>query len=209
MICRGEYRGCIKRDINEEEIKSALTKAKEMIEIAIQSEKLLQVSMYRFQNMCFLYCEAEEKLPQPENFLTELNPFLEDWPEEEGKRKWVFMYPVYYHSIPGDTNEWRTDRKGKMRIGRIAFLKKDKWASYVYWHHALVEEGLFCGDQFQFISLHENILFSYFEEPKTMVNIQKRQEESKVIEKWMNCNPKTYFEREKTDEQNFYIMEQL
>ena len=42
-----------------------------------------------------------------------------------------------------------------------------------------------------------------------MVNIQKRQEESKVIEKWMNCNPKTYFEREKTDEQNFYIMEQL
>ena len=54
MICRGEYRGCIKRDINEEELKSALTKAKEMIEIAIQSEKLLQESMYRFQNMCFL-----------------------------------------------------------------------------------------------------------------------------------------------------------
>ncbi len=209
MICRGEYRGCIKKNVNKEKFKSALAKAKGRAEKMIQSGALLQVSIYRFQNMCFLYCEAEENIPQPESFLTELNPFLEDWPEEEGKQKWTFMYPIYYHSVPGDKEEWRNGRNEKKQIGRIAFLKKEKWSSYVYWHRALVEEGLFCGDQFQFISLHENILFSYFEEPKTMVNIKKKHEESKVIEKWMNCVPKTHFEREKTCGQNFYIMEQL
>lgn len=111
------------------------------------------------------------------------------------------------HSV--DKEEWRSGRIGKKQVGRIAFLKKEKWASYVYWHKALVEEGLFCGDQYQFISLHENILFSYFEEPKKMVNIRRTSESSMIIEGWLNSDPKSHFCRNKTGGENFYIMEQL
>ncbi|MGI5947442.1 MAG: hypothetical protein ACOX8K_08565 [Lachnospiraceae bacterium] len=168
MICRREYRGCLQTKVDEEKLKQALVKANNEAENFIKAERLLQASLYRFQNMCFLYCEAEGDFSQPENFLAELSPFLEDWPEE-----------------------------------------KEKWDSYVYWHKALVEEGLFCGDQYQFISLHENILFSYFEEPKKMVNIRRTSESSVIIEGWLNSDPKSHFCRNKTGGENFYIMKQL
>lgn len=209
MICRREYRGCLQTMADEEKLKQALIKANNETKNFIKAGGLLQASLYRFQNMCFLYCEAEGDFPQPENFLAELSPFLEDWPEEKKKRKWAYMYPIYYHSIPVDKEEWRSGRIGKKQVGRIAFLKKEKWASYVYWHKALVEEGLFCGDQYQFISLHENILFSYFEEPKKMVNIRRTSESSMIIEGWLNSDPKSHFCRNKTGGENFYIMEQL
>ena len=63
--------------------------------------------------------------------------------------------------------------------------------SYTYWHQAIVEEGLLKGDQYQFISLHENILFSYFEEPKNMVNITGMEKASEVIDKWLAVNPES------------------
>lgn len=132
MICRREYRGCLQTMADEEKLKQALVKANNETENFMKAGGLLQASLYRFQNMCFLYCEAEGDFPQPENFLAELSPFLEDWPEEKKKRKWAYMYPIYYHSIPVDKEEWRSGRIGKKQVGRIAFLKKEKWASYVY-----------------------------------------------------------------------------
>ncbi len=209
MIRRGEYRGCLKDDLDKEVLNNKLEIACKNVEDFIREGKLLHVSLYRFQKMCFLYCEAEGSLPQPESFFSVLNPYLETWPEEEGKRYWASMYPVYYHSIPTEEKEWMEKRNNKKRIGRIAFLKGEKWSSYVYWHKALVEEGLFCGDKYQFISLHENILFSYYEEPKTIVNIRRSSKPSEIIGQWKNKNPKEHFIIEKTGGENFYIMEEL
>ena len=209
MIERREYRGALKEDGCEKELKIVLNQVEERAEGLVQTGSLLSVSLYRFRKMCFLYCEAEGDPPQPESIFPMLIPFLELWPEEAGKLCWAPMYPVYYHCIPKEPESWMGGRKGKERIGRIAFLKEEKLTSYVYWHKALVEEGLFCGDQYQFISLHENVLFSYYEEPKTMANIRGIKEPSAVIEQWEKQNPKGHFYREKTGGENFYVMKKL
>lgn len=72
-----------------------------------------------------------------------------------------------------------------MRRGRIAYLKPDKIFQYVYHHVAITTEGYLHGDKYQSIALHENILFSYFEEPRTEINVKRDlTKQSTAIEAW-------------------------
>lgn len=71
---------------------------------------------------------------------------------------------------------WRAGNVKENRSAEEAALPSfcdSKLFSYVYYHKGLVDEGLICGDRYQSIALHENILFSYFEEPRGSVNIKK------------------------------------
>ena len=57
-----------------------------------------------------------------------------------------------------------------------------------------MREGLLSGDKYQSIALHENILFSYFEEPKTMINIRRDSSlTSEAIKEWMAVDPESHF----------------
>lgn len=133
-------------------------------------------------------------VPHPTEFLAPMAPFLMSWPGQKGERLWVHMYHIYYHSIPESIANWRRAAVPEKRRGRIAFLRDDKLFSYTYFHRAIVEEGLLTGDKYQSIALHENILFSYFEEPKTITNVQNNvQAKSRVIEDWMAVNPESHF----------------
>lgn len=232
MIERRQYRGCLKEGIRGEVMTEGLKAAGQTIRQMIGDGVLLTASLYEYGSMCFLYYEALRPDVVPEEFLGELTPFLEMWPEETGKTPWALMYHIYHHSVPEDVGEWERDRgrnpgaeqelapergrrpkrqpdRGgkKNRIGRIAFLYPEKLFSYTYWHQAIVEEGLLKGDKYQCIALHENILFSYFEEPKTMVNIRKEAGlESKVIDEWTAADPESHFDREKAGGNNFLII---
>lgn len=131
---------------------------------------------------------------RPEELLDPLSAFLQLWPGQKCDRLWVHMYHIYYHSVPEDPRQWRRAAVPEKRRGRIAFLRDDKLFSYIYFHKAIVDEGLLTGDRYQSIALHENILFSYFEEPKTFVNIQgDTSEESRVIRDWMAVDPESHF----------------
>lgn len=130
---------------------------------------------------------------RPSDFLQSLSPFLCQWPGQESSRLWVHMYHIYYHSVPTSIEAWKRTCIPELRRGRIAFLRADKLYSYIYYHKAIVDEGLLKGDKYQSIALHENILFSYFEEPKTMVNIQGNDQPSKVIEEWLAQDPESHF----------------
>lgn len=130
----------------------------------------------------------------PAEFLAPLTPYLCVWPGQKGERFWVHMYHIYYHSVPKSAEDWKRATIPNQRRGRIAFLRDDKLFSYTYFHKAIVDEGLLTGDRYQSIALHENILFSYFEEPKTFTNIKNNlQEKSKVIEGWMAVDPESHF----------------
>lgn len=59
------------------------------------------------------------------------------------------------------------ERHSGAQHGRIAVLKPDKWCSYMEYHLKLVSEGLLEGDRWHLISVQENLLFSYLEEPRT------------------------------------------
>ncbi len=130
----------------------------------------------------------------PSDFLAPLAPFLMTWPGQQEDRLWVHMYHIFYHDIPKSVEYWRRAGIPEQRKGRIAFLRDDKLFSYVYHHRAIVDEGLLTGDRYQSIALHENILFSYFEEPKTLKNIRNSYEERpKVIEGWIAVDPESHF----------------
>lgn len=130
----------------------------------------------------------------PEELLVALSPYLQIWPGQADDRLWVHMYHIYYHDEPKNAEYWARPAKPELRRGRIAFLRKDKVFSYVFYHKALVDEGLLLGDRYQSIALHENILFSYFEEPKTMSNVQHDfTRHSEVINEWLAVDPESHF----------------
>ena len=211
MIERKQYRACLTADRDPEALEQAVKEAKGAAQAAVEAGRLLTASLYRHEDMCFLYYEALKEDVGPTDFLSAMTPFLESWPEEGGKTPWACMYHIYHHSVPQEAADWKKERtEGKKRIGRIAFLYPDKLFSYTYWHQAIVDEGLLLGDKYQCIALHENILFSYFEEPRFNVNIKNEPGmESKVIEGWMKADPESHFDRVKAGGANFRIIEQL
>lgn len=211
MITRYQYRGCLKDGVTEKSLEGALRKAQENVRAFIDEKKLLAVYLYHYQQMCFLYYEALEEKICPETFLAPLTPFLEMWPQETGKTPWAYMYRIFYHSIPGEPETWEKERTGeKTKIGRIAFLYPDKIFSYTYWHKAIVDEGRLTGDKYQCIALHENILFSYYEEPRTNVNLcGDKNAKSVAIDGWTAVAPESHFDRKKADGNNFLVIDPL
>lgn len=138
--------------------------------------------------------DVQTTCPYPDELLAPLNPYLQVWPGQTDDRLWVHMYHIYYHNLPESVEDWRRTAIPEKRRGRIAFLRDDKLFSYTYFHRAIVEEGLLSGDRYQSIALHENILFSYFEEPKTMANVRRdASKESEVIKDWLAANPESHF----------------
>ncbi len=215
MIKRSNYRGYYSGDTKE--LERALLSDASVIEQLIADEKCLTVALYRHESMLFLYMEALEETLTPEMLLPHLSALLVLWPgkadadrtELSKLRSWVYMYPIYYHEEPETKEQWAREGKKKRR-GRIAILKEDKLFSYVYYHKALVDEGLLDGDRYQFISLHENILFSYFEEPKIFTHIKKEcEEESSVIKEWLSTDPESHFDHKLSGEENFLLIEEL
>ena len=181
MITRKQYRCSFKQDADESVMKEALDKCKDKAASLIKEDKLCNVSFYRYENMGFLYMESffENKETQPEVFMAELEPYLKLWPDQYGDVFFTPMINVYYHHIPEENPDiWEHERTTdvKTRVGRIAFVFPDKLPSYVMHHNAIVEEGLLKGDKYAFISMHENLLFSYYEEPRNNVNIKNSDE---------------------------------
>ncbi|MBE5961811.1 MAG: hypothetical protein E7256_10610 [Lachnospiraceae bacterium] len=210
MIIRRHYRGCLKDSVfTEKELERLLKADEKKIKDAVKKGRCLTVALYRYQEMLFLYYEALEEELVPDCLFPALSKQLELWPEKEGKKPWAFMYPIYYHAIPETEEEW--ERHGrKIRRGRIAYLLPDKLFSYTYYHEAIVEEGLLEGDQYQSIALHENVLFSYFEEPKIMTHIRKdKTGESKVIKDWLAVDPESHFDHTLSGEGNFLFIKEV
>ena len=59
----------------------------------------------------------------------------------------------------------------------------------------LVSEGLLEGDRWHLISVQENLLFSYLEEPRTHVNIRHQPGvPSAELQEWLAVDPESHFE---------------
>ena len=143
------------------------------------------------------------------NILADIKSFLKIWPREERDTYFVPMINVYYHHIPEeDLDIWEKERTTatKTRVGRVAFVYPDKLTSYILHHKEIVDEGLLRGDKYAYISMHENLLFSYYEEPRNNVNITGSDQESKAIERWLAVDPESHFDRVKAKGDNFLVI---
>lgn len=221
MIERHEYRAQIKEEYTTDDISKNIADCIVLANNLITSGKILTANLYYYKNMLFLYYEeviskdcvkCEKSESEIHNlFLKPIENMLCDWPQYGRITKWAKMNKIFYHSIPRSVEEWMSDRKPDKKQGRIALLDEEKMFGYVYHHKALVDEGLIRGDKYQYISLHENLLFSYFEEPRSSVNIlEDYSRESEAINAWMQADPESHFIHFKeANGENFLILPNL
>ena len=205
-IYRKEFRGTVRADVLPADVKNAAKKAEESASLLREKGVLMTVGLYYFERQLFLYYETTEETLMPEAFLKEMAPYLLPWPEKGDPVLWAPMYPIYWHSVPKSVEEWVRPKEPTRRVGRIALLKHETMFEYVYHHFAIVREGVFKGDRYQFISLHEDMLFSYYEEPRTNVCVREESGElprtepgspeepvSEALKAWVNTDPGSHF----------------
>ncbi len=190
-VFRRHYRAQLASDgpVSEETVLACRRNAEKML----GEGRLMTCGLYVYGRQLFLYAELVGEDCPPDTFMAPLAPLLSPWPHKEETVRWARMYLVFYHRVPRDAEDWKRETPPARRRGRIAYLKEDKLFSYVYHHTALVREGLLKGDKYMSVALHEDVLFSYFEEPRSSVNLMGTEEESRAIEAWTAADPESHF----------------
>ena len=193
-VCRGSFHAVLGGEAEDTvfaDFSAALQKA--------QAEgRILTASLFRYENHLFFYAEGLNRPFTPQGLCPALDAALLPWPPALGEaapRPWAAMQPYFYHDIPTTAGDWLRERHSGAQHGRIAVLKPDKWCSYMEYHLKLVSEGLLEGDRWHLISVQENLLFSYLEEPRTHVNIRHQPGVSSAeLQEWLAVAPESHFE---------------
>ncbi|WP_159884110.1 hypothetical protein [Paenibacillus puerhi] len=131
----------------------------------VQEGRLMTAAGFRWNRNVFLYYECMQDELTPEELLPGAADFLDDWPGQEQPRKWIPLIDVFHFNAPKDADHWRRKAPVERQVGRVAHLKPEMVASYVYYHYQLQEERAFHGPKYEIIGLHENLLFGYQEFP--------------------------------------------
>ena len=214
LLIRRAWRAALRENVDEAAFSAALAAFREACRNRIGAGEMNTASVFRFHGMLFAYLELTPDRPETggaEALLDVLAPFLKRWPAVNGPdRPFVPMTPVFWHDQPVFAEEYARALPPEKRCGRVALLRPEKLMSYVTYHQALVREGLLVGDRRQFISLHENVLFSYFETPRNreQVNIKRSNEKSRVLDEWLAADPDSHFIRfPESPHENFHIIE--
>ena len=193
-VCRGSFHAVLGGETGDAvfaDFSAALQKA--------QAEgRILTASLFRYENHLLFYAEGLNRPFTPQGLCPALDAALLPWPPALGEaapRPWAAMQPYFYHDIPTTAGDWLRERHSGAQHGRIAVLKPDKWCSYMEYHLKLVSEGLLEGDRWHLISVQENLLFSYLEEPRTHVNIRHQPGvPSAELQEWLAVDPESHFE---------------
>ena len=192
-VYRCHYRGRLE-DSDAAQLVDLLQQCEQNAQQLINDGALMTAALYYYGNQLFLYYEAVGEEIRPERFMAPLHPVLSQWPQKEDTCDWALMYNVFWHDAPKDDEDWKRSVPPERRRGRIAWLKHDTMFRYVYHHFAIAEEGILQGDRYQSIALHEDILFSYFEEPRTPGNLRRDTTlQSQTIQAWLDVNPESHF----------------
>lgn len=192
-VYRCHYRGRLE-DVDAATLADLLQQCEQNAQQLINDGALMTAALYYYGNQLFLYYEAVGEEIRPERFMAPLHPVLSQWPQKEDTCDWALMYNVFWHDAPKDDEDWKRSVPPERRRGRIAWLKHDTMFRYVYHHFAIAEEGILQGDRYQSIALHEDILFSYFEEPRTPGNLRRDTTlQSQTIQAWLDANPESHF----------------
>lgn len=192
-VYRCHYRGRLE-EADAAQLSDLLQQCEQNAQQLINDGALMTAALYYYGNQLFLYYEAVGEEIRPERFMAPLHPVLSQWPQKEDTCDWALMYNVFWHDAPKDDEDWKRSVPPERRRGRIAWLKHDTMFRYVYHHFAIAEEGILQGDRYQSIALHEDILFSCFEEPRTPGNLRRDTTlQSQTIQAWLDVNPESHF----------------
>lgn len=210
MIKRHQYIAYLKEEyMNDQILQEYLEEDKKIVSEDILKKHFMTIALYHHKNMVFLYYEELEHVKGPDEMFPFFTACLEKVPFKTDHVKWIPMNVFYYNAIPKTTEQWfRNEKKG--RIGKIAYIMPDKLLSYMYYHKALLDEGLFDGERYLSIASHDTILFTYSETPRILTHLNTESDEaSAVIEEWRKLNPKSHFDHNFSGDENFVQLKEL
>ncbi len=124
-------------------------------------------SVFAYHRLLYGYMETidaatnEQSCMWPQPFID----WLEPWPGQEVPRYCVPMMDVFHDSQPTSSSLWRQDYEAKHKVGSLARLKPERYASYVFYHYQKQEETPGSFNKYYTIGSHEHVIFSYSELP--------------------------------------------
>jgi hypothetical protein len=160
------YRAQVKEGL-EDTAKAVMQEEKRAYQL-VQNDCLMTIAAYYWNNNVFLYYECIEDTVLPDHIFPDMPDYLVDWPGEEVMRKWIPMIDVFHFNEPVSKEHWIRKSPVESRKGRVAHLKPEMMASYIYYHYQLQEERAFLGGKYEIIAMHENLLFGYQEFPNVV-----------------------------------------
>lgn len=134
-----------------------------MIDIDVQN-----LSLFHYGSLLFLYYESPAKGVNPHSLFQQCEADLVTWPGADMQRSWVPMMDIFHYQQPVSGEPWRRDNHSPKPFARIARLKPEQVASYIFYHYQYQEERPGDGDKYGMIALHENLMFFYSEYPATL-----------------------------------------
>ncbi len=194
MITRKVYRAQL-TEVSAASLEEIKGKGVSSCNELVEREQLMTVSLYRWERNIFLYYECISHELRPESILPGLEEFLAAWPGTAEQRFWVPMIDVFHFNEPVGKEHWQRNKAVDRRVGKVAHLKPDMVASYIYYHYQLQEERAFPGDKYKIIFLHENLLFGYTELPEVLEEplTRKKLETSGTPVNWADAHMDQHF----------------
>lgn len=140
------------------------------INVGLTPGDLLTISLFRWGAHFLVYWESIEQALAPETLFGALTDHLVSWPggatlQPPLARTFVPMMDIFHYLAPESVEHWRRKRPSERISGRVARLKPEMVSSYIFYHYQLQEEQPGRVDKYGIISLHENLIFFYQEQP--------------------------------------------
>lgn len=135
---------------------------------AMERKQIDHLSLFACGPQLYIYYECLGEPVLPESLLSAASERLATWPGGISGRRWAPMMDIFHYQQPVSLRHWQRKNDSGEPYGRLALLKPEMAASYVYYHYQYQEEKPGDGDKYGIIGLHENVLFFYAEQPATL-----------------------------------------
>lgn len=120
------------------------------------------ISYAFYENMVFVYFETYNDESPEDILFTKVSISLKLFPTGE---KWVQMTDIFHYSYPISEEYWERKEKNKQHIYKIAFLKHEDIAKYIYYHYKGQQTFAYRHEKYGAIYMYTNILIIYDELP--------------------------------------------
>ena len=160
LACRGQIAAGRNGQVAEIAV-DAITDLKAKVD----DGQLATASLFRWRDQLFFYGEGLGAPIEPAHLMPKLTPLLTHWPGAATPRPWVPMMDIFHYNAPEDGAHWHRPDSARTPWGRLIYLRPHMVSRYIFYHFQMQEEKPGSGDKYGMISIHENLLFFYGEEP--------------------------------------------
>ncbi len=154
----------------EKTLQAALPNLQTTLAQRVAADDILTLSLFTWHQQIFLYYECPGAPIAPIDLVGDINSTL----APSASRIWAPMMDIFHFNRPQSLEHWRRDLPPEACTARVVYLRPEMVSSYIFLHYQMQEEKPGGGDKYGQISLHENLLFFYLEQPATNEDAQHK-----------------------------------